>query len=58
MKSNFRDSPVWFARMMGLLFSLAVLSGTTMPVGEFQIFEQAPKEKYPLDTIFAAWASD
>ena len=68
MKSNFRDSPVWFARMLGLLFSLAALSGcalaisqdiieqakkegeavlyTTMPVGEFQIFNQAAKEKY------------
>ena len=70
MKSNFRDSPVWFARMLGLLlFSLVALSGralaisqdiieqakkegeavlyTTMPVGQFQIFNQAAKEKYP-----------
>ena len=73
MKSNFRDSPLWFARMLGLfLFSLA-LSGralaisqdiieqakkegeavlyTTMPVGEFQIFNQAAKEKYPFLNI-------
>lgn len=73
MKSNFRDSPVWFARMLGLLFSLAAFSGralaisqdlieqakkegeavlyTTMPVGEFQIFNQAAKEKYPFLNI-------
>ena len=74
MKSNFRDSPVWFAPMLGLLLvSLAALSGralaisqdiieqakkegeavlyTTMPVGEFQIFNQAAKEKYPFLNI-------
>lgn len=70
MKSAFRDSLIWSARMLVLcLFSVAALSGralaisqdiieqakkegeavlyTTMPVGEFQIFNQAAKEKYP-----------
>src|SRR5262245_23497154 len=73
MKSNFRDSTVWFAPMLVLLVSFAALSGralpisqdiieqakkegesvldTTMPVGEFQIFNQAAKEKYPFLNI-------
>ena len=66
--------------MLGLLFSLAALSGralaisqdiieqakkegeavldTTMPVGEFQIFNQAAKEKYPFLNIRPCASTD
>jgi hypothetical protein len=43
MKSNFRDSPVWFAPMLGLLVSLAALSGRALAISQ-DIIEQAKKK--------------
>ena len=43
MKSNFRDSPGGFARMLGLLFSLAAFSGRALAISQ-DLIEQAKKE--------------